>query len=64
MQSKHGRRILFKNIINKDQSIKYEHPLVEFKENDEIELNEKDLIDCAIKIEDIVLKKYGKMPEF
>jgi len=62
MQSKVGRRVLFKNILNKEESKKYEYAKVNFDED--VTLNEKDLIDCAIKIEDIVLKKYGKMPEF
>lgn len=57
-----GRRILFKNILNKDSNTKYEWPAnVNFDEK--VKLDPTNQIDLGIMIEEKVLETYGKMPE-
>jgi len=58
-----GRRILFQNLLLKEANKSFEFPAnVNFDEN--VKLDPKDLIDLAILIEDKVLDKFQKMPEY
>jgi len=58
-----GRRILFQNLLLKDANKAFEFPLnVNFDEK--VILDPLDLIDLGILLEDKVLEKFQKMPEY
>jgi len=62
MKSNVGRRILFKNILLKDDNHPYEFPKnIDLKETPILDM--KSTIDLGIMIEDKVLEKCGKLPE-
>jgi len=57
-----GRRILFQNVLHKDNDQPFEWPQdVDFDAT--VTLDPKNIIDLAIMIEDRVIEKHGKLPE-
>lgn len=63
MLSKPGRRILFQNILNKDNGKAYYFPKdVNFDED--VTLDPTNIIDNSILLEDKVLAKFQKLPEY
>lgn len=55
--------MLFSNIQHKEQNNSYDFP-DNFNFNANIPIDPENKIDMAIKIEDMVLEQYKKLPEF